>query len=420
MYFKRLFKPYMDLPKEIYIIFISKLINALGCFVMPLLTLILTDKIGLSKQDAGFYLSISGLLFLPASIIGGKLADVFERKIVIVVFDFLAAVLYIITGFIKPSMTMIYMIMLSGACMTAAAPGHDSLVADMTTPKNRKGAYSLLYMGWNMGFAIGPIIGGILYKDHLPLVFVGDAATALIALSLIIIFVKETIKSTENDIKDMTRINEKREKGSVISVILKRPILIYVALILFGYNFVYSQWSFMLPMQIMNVYKSIGARYFGMVASLNGMVVMIFTPLLTKITDGKSDLRRMVYGGIFYTIGFGMLGFVSTMPFFLLSAFIFTLGEIVLAISISPFIANRTPASHRGRMSAVIPMIFGAGYTFGPLGMGIVLKYIDIKSGWIMLGIFVFIATFMMYSLERYDSKKQIKYNASKTGLEGN
>nr|WP_279388099.1 MFS transporter [Tepidibacillus fermentans] len=52
--------------------------------------------------------------------------------------------------------------------------------ADVTTPENRNAAYSLSYMGWNIGFAIGPVIGGMFYKNHFPLVFIGDALTALL------------------------------------------------------------------------------------------------------------------------------------------------------------------------------------------------------------------------------------------------
>lgn len=406
---KNLLRPYIGLPKEIYVIFVSKIINALGSFVMPLLTIILTDKIGLSKELAGFYLSISGFLFMPAGFLGGKLADTLGRKNVIVFFDGLAAILYIIAGLTKPSMDTVYLIMFAGASMITASPAHDSLIADLTTPKNRQGAYSLLYMGWNIGFAVGPIIGGLLYKNYLPLVFIGDALTALIALCLIIFFVKETIHLANIGIEDEKRKLEKKEEGSIIKVLLSRPILIYVSLILFGYNFVYAQWSYMLPMQAMEIFKGEGARYFGIMAGLNGIVVMLFTPIITKMTEKDKELRRMFYGGILYAVGFGMLSFINRLPFFLLSVFIFTLGEIVLAISTSPFIANRTPSSHRGRMNAVVPMISGLGYTIGPLIMGKALKRIDIQTGWIMLGIFVFAVSFLMFGLEKYDEKKVAK-----------
>lgn len=400
---KKLLSPYRGLPGEIYIIFFARIINAMGCFVMPLLTIILTEKVGLSREMAGFYISLSGVLYLPASLLGGRLADTVGRKKVIIFFDVLAAIFYIICGFIEPSMKMVYLIMLAGACMTAATPGHESLVADITTPKSRSGAYSLSYMGHNLGFAIGPVIGGVLYKNHLSLVFIGDAFTALIALFIISFMIKETINRTKEKITDESRILEVQEEGSIFSVLMKRPILVYIALIVFTYNFAYAQWSFMLPMQLIDLFKDDGAKFFGMVAGLNGLTVALFTPVITKMTENVKHIRRMVYGGLLYAAGLGMFAFATTMPMFLLGAYVFTLGEIIIAISLMPFIANHTPASHRGRMSSVIPLITGAGHTLGPLGMGKVLMYTTIKRGWMMLVILLAIASFLMYQVEKME-----------------
>lgn len=407
--FKNLFSPYRGLPKEVYIIFIAKVINAMGCFVMPMMTLIMTQKIGLSSQAAGMYISISGILFMPAAWLGGKLADTIGRKVVIVIFDFMAAALYIVCGFIHPSIELIYIIILSGACMGVAGPAHDSIMADITTPENRNGAYALTYMGWNLGFAIGPIIGGMLFEKHLSLAFYGNAAAALTALSLIIIFIKETIHRTKEIPIGKNRVMEQREDGSIFKVISKRPILIYFSLIIFGYNFVYSQWSFMMPMHVAHNFSSMGPTYYGFLASFNGLVVILFTPVLTKLSEGIKSIRKMVYGGLLYTVGFGMLGLINSLPFFFIACFIFTLGEIVLSISTMPFIINYTPASHRGRMSAMLPTIFGMGYTLGPLVMGNVLLYISIERGWIWLGIMVCVFSGLMYMLEKYDKRRALE-----------
>lgn len=405
---KSLLDPYRGMPKEIYVLFISRIINAMGCFVMPLLTLILTEKIGLSKEMSGAYLSAAGLIFMPAAMIGGKLTDIIGRKKVIIIFDFLSALLYIICGFMNPSINMIYVLMLASMSMFIAGPAHDALIADLTTPENRDGAYALSYMGWNMGFAIGPIIGGLLYKNHLPLVFIGDAVTALISLSLILIFIKETIHLTKQELKGESRTLETREEGSIISVLLKRPILIYFAFCTFGYNFVYSQWSFMMPIHSQQNFLSLGAKYYGLMAGFNGVVVMFFTPLVTKMSENTKHIRKMIYGGLLYAVGFGMLGILNTLPFFFVSVFIFTLGEIILAISIAPFIANHTPMSHRGRMNSVLPIIFGMGYTLGPVTMGKALGYISIESAWLILGLVAIISSIFMFGLERYDEKKKI------------
>jgi len=404
-----LFSPYKGMPKEIYVIFVARIINALGCFVMPLLTIILTQDVGLSKQMTGFYISLSGLLYLPASMVGGKLADTIGRKKVIMLFDGLAAGFYILAGLMEPSMPMIYVLMFASACMVTAKPAHDALIADLTTPETRNGAYALSYLGWNIGFSVGPAVGGMLYKNHLPLVFIGDALTALAALCLIAYFVPETILRTQEEITDVSRRLERREEGSIFAVLLKRPILIYFGIIMLGYNFAYAQWSFMLPMQTMQNFSVDGAKYFGFIAGFNGLIVMLFTPVVTRITEGIKSMRRMVYGGVLYALGFGMMGVTHSLNFVFVWAFTFTLGEIIVVTNVMPFIANHTPVSHRGRMNSVVPMIFGLGETLGPVGMGYALTYMSIDTGWILIGVSTFIFSLFMLGLERVEAKKTIQ-----------
>ena len=415
---KDLLSPYRGLPKEIYVIFASRVVNAMGCFVMPLMTIIMTDKIGLSKEATGFYLSMNSLVFPLASMLGGKLADSFGRKGLIIIFDTLAALLYLSCGFIEPSMSLIYVILAASACMSVAGPAHDSLIADLTTPENRAGAYALSYLGWNLGFAVGPMLGGFLYRRYLPLIFIGDAATALMSISLIFFFVKETIGTTKEEISDASRKLERREEGSIISVLLRRPILIYFALIAFGYNFAYSQWSFLMPIHSMQNFDSMGAQYFGWMASLNGLVVILFTPILTKLTEKVKGMRKMVYGILLYAIGFGMLGVLNSLPYFFLSVFIFTLGEILLSISVMPFIINHTPSSHRGRMNAVLPTIMGMGYAIGPMAMGKILNYSSIENAWLMLGGLTIIPAIFMFGLEKYDDRTNIKVGEAEEAIE--
>jgi MFS family permease len=405
-YIKKLFTPYRGLPREVYIIFISRIVNAAGCFVMPLLTIILTQRIGLSESEAGIYISASGIIGMAAALIGGKLADTIGRKILIVIFDSLAALLYIVCGLMPLSMNVIYVLMLAGAVMSIAGPAHDSMIADLTTPANRDGAYALTYMGWNIGYAVGPVVGGLLYEKHLPLVFIGDAVTALLSLSLIVIFIKDTLGKSREVIGDKGRELEKAEEGSIISVLLSRPLLLYFALIIFGYNFAYSQWSFMMPMHMTrNFGEASGTFYYGIIASLNGAIVMVLTPFITKLVKDIENMRRIVYGGLIYAVGFGMLGIFSSLEAFFISVFTFTIGEIVLSISVSPFIANHTPSSHRGRMSSVLPLIMYMGHIVGPMGMGKLITYIGMDAGWIFVGLFTLVSAVFMRRLETYEKR---------------
>lgn len=405
----KLLEPYIGLPKEVYIIFASRIVNAIGCFVGPFLTLILTKKVGLSSDVAGLYMSAAGLLYMPASIIGGKLADTLGRRKVIIIFDALSIAVYLICGFVQPSMIMVYLIMLAGTFMSAGGPAHDSLMADLTTPENRNGAYALAYMGWNLGFAVGPLLAGLLFENHLNLIFIGDALTALLSLLLIVFFVRETINDTKQDISDESRVMERRESGSILSVLLRRPALIIFAIVIIGYNFTYAQWGFMMPMHTEQNFGGLGAIYYGYMASFNGIVVIAFTPIITWLMREIKHIKKIVIGGILYSVGFGMLGLYNTLAAFFISVFIFTIGEIVLSVSTMPFIADNTPMSHRGRMSGVLGTMFSFGYIISPMVMGIVIKTIGIELGWIYLGIYVAISASCMVFVERAIRRQKLQ-----------
>lgn len=403
-FIKNYLKPYHGLPKEVYVIFVARIINAMGMFVFPLLTLIMTKKIGLSDSEAGYMLMISGLLFIPASLIGGKIADNFGRRNIIMIFDSLAAVLFTACAFVEPSMTMIWMIILPGTMMGFSDPAHNALIADVTTPENREQSYSLSYWGFNIGFIIGPALGGLLFENYLTLLFVVDALTAGIAVFLITFFIGETIHKTA-EISDENEM-EQRVSGSIFRVLYQRPILILFSIIMFGYNFTYAQWSFLMPLQVESLYS---AGLYGLLASFNGAVVMIFTPLITSMFQKYTNIGRMIIGGALYVVGFGMMGFIEAKALFVVACLIFTWGEIVVTISTMPFIANHTPASHRGRMSSILPMIMGMGYTIGPYIMGLFVEEYSYAVGWQAIGGIMIVSTFGMFLLKIWDKNHQKK-----------
>lgn len=213
------------------------------------MALILTKKIGMSVAEAGMFVTMLSVFQAPCMILGGKLADSIGRRKVIIIFQLMGAITLISCGFMKPSVLMAKLMILSSCFYSISSPAFEALNADITNVDNRKASYSLLYMGTNIGFCIGPIIGGLLYENYLPVIFIGDGITTLLALILIIIFVKEGIKNSSNDesTKGYKNDLESSVDGSVFKVLLKRPELLFFAMGILMYYFAYSQWGFALP-----------------------------------------------------------------------------------------------------------------------------------------------------------------------------
>lgn len=397
---------YKGLPKEIYILFIGRIINCIGSFVHPLMSLILTKKVGMSPAEAGMFVTTVAVCQVPALIVGGKLVDNIGRKKVIVIFQTLGALTLVICGIIPVSIITARFMIVSSVFYAISSPAYDALNADLTTPENRKQSYSLIYMGINIGFSIGPLMAGFLFENFLPVIFIGDAITTLIALTLIAIFINE-----EKLKRNKEEIHEEKEiavEGSTLSVLIKRPILILFSLIMFLYQFSYSQMNFTLPLQMTELFQENGAKYFGFLGSINGIVVIIFTPILVTMTRKWNGLKNMTLGGMFYAIAFTIFALVFKLPAFFIAMTVLTIGEVLISIDSGTFIANNTPSSHRGRISSILPLISGAGYSLGPMVMGEVISDYNIKTAWILTTISVsigFIGMFILYNLDKRKSK---------------
>lgn len=402
----KLFNPYRGLPREIYILFIARIINSAGSFIFPLMTLILTKKLQIAQDTAGLWMSMAGLLYMGTSLISGKLTDSFGRKRLIIIFTTLSAFCYLIAGIIGISIAMIPLIIIAGMLSNMAWPAQGAMVADLTNPSNRKATYSLFYMGMNIGFAVSPLIGGALFEKYLRILFIGDAITTLLSTFLIFIFVEETFDKSKENIGE-ERKQEKSVDGSILKVLISKPILIFYALVMFGYNFVYAQWGFLYPINLEQVFSDKGAILYGRLMGFNAFLVIILTPILAAMISKFKDLKVIFVGGLLYAIGFGMVGLIRTIFLFAISTFIITIGEIIVTTNSMPFVANHTPVSHRGRMNSVLPLIMGMGQTLGPVIMGNIITFTSVASGWKVTGIVMIIFSVLMLILHRYDSKIQ-------------
>lgn len=391
---------YSGLPKSLYILFFARIINSMGNFVFPFLTLFLTDKIGVGTTEAGFYMMLVATAYVPGSLIGGKITDHIGRKKVFITFQALAAISFIPCAFLGNSMLIPWLLIAATFFNGAAQPATSAMMADLTTPENRKQAFSLLYLGTNIGFAVGPLIAGFLYNNYIKLIFLGDAATTFISLILVFIYVKETLPSKDDIIESKTLdSDEKAEEGNILLVLLKRPLLLGFAGVSIITSFVYAQFSFSVPLQANEIFGDNGPKFYGMIMATNAVTVIFMTITLTNTTKRIKPILNIAIASILFAIGFGMTFYINSLIMLIVSTIIWTLGEILNHTNSGVYIANHTPMSHRGRFNAVIPIIMGAGHAIGPLIMGRFIEDNGVRLVWPVLFILSIGAAILMYSL---------------------
>lgn len=371
------------------------------------MTLLLTDKIGLSTAEAGSFVTIAITMFVPASMVGGYLSDHFNRKYTLCILTIMQAFCYIICGFIEVSMLIPVLLICASFFSNAAHPASASIAADLTDKDTRQGAFSLIYLGNNIGFSIGPLIAGFLYKNYLPLLFIGDAVTTIIAIIVIFLNVPETKPQYILIEEELSNDFERAEEGSALSVLFKRPQILAFAIISMLLTFSYSQVGFSLPLYAKEIYGiEKGAQVFGMLMSTNGIVVVLMTIFIIGKTKKYEPSFNVALSGVFWSAGFGILYFVTKIPLLILSTILWTIGEILNATNVGVYIANNTPKSHRGRFNSLYGIISGTGQALGPVMIGSYLLNNPIKNVWLIISFLALLCAIIMYIFYMYEHKK--------------
>ena len=92
------FSQYRGLRRENYVLFFGRIVTNMGAMVWPMLTMILNQKLGMSAGNIAILTAVFGILMMPATLFGGKLADRLNKKNIIIVGDIVSVVCYILCG----------------------------------------------------------------------------------------------------------------------------------------------------------------------------------------------------------------------------------------------------------------------------------------------------------------------------------
>lgn len=364
---KQLITQYGGLKREIYILFIGKLVTAMGSFVWPMLTFLLTTKLGLSDGTSTLLIATASVLSFPAALLGGKLADKFSRKSIIILFDCLSVSLYILASILPLTLGTAVILFLAGLLQTIESPAYDALTADYSTTRQREKAYSLSYLGFNLGFVVGASVSGILFQKYIRLAFLVNGLADFVSTILIIFFVHKKNAITE----DAETLEESYteyempvdENLSVISVLKQRPVLIGMLIVGCFASMPSNLVGILLPLQLKGALQEAGATLYGYLNSLNGLVVILFTPILTVLLKKLTEIPKTILGLLLFVCGIVLFSMGNRTGILFLGMFVFTLGEVITVLGANPYSSRRIPASHRGRVggiSSVVHSIFSS------------------------------------------------------------
>ena len=370
---------YRGFDRRMWVLFWSMLIDGVGySLISPYILLFLKHDLGASMAMGGLVLTIAGVIGAGGNMVGGLLADRYGRRGVMVVSMLLRSLTFVLLAIMvtfRPEFVSIAVLLtLSYFFGGVFQPANNAMIADLTEPSRRMEAYGLIRVAWNVGFAVGPIVGGMLILVSFPLTFTISAIISFVAAAIVALMLTESYVPVPKT---------KKEPG-LKGVGNLKPLFLLFCL-------------FTLPLFIMsgqfgstytvfaNDRVGIDTATIGLVFGLNGiMVVLLQMPISRWLTE-RNPYAGMLAGSVVYSIGFLLVAAVTDGYWLALTMIIITLGEIIVVPVSNALTVLLAPDDSRGKYLGVFGVVSSFGW-FGSTFIGGML-YDTYDNGWIMWGI---------------------------------
>ncbi len=354
-------------PRPVRLLLAGTLVNKLGTFVVPYLTLVLLRDFHMAEREAGYLIFAYGAGSLVSILVGGVLTDRLGRRRTLLLSLIGSGVLALVMGLLPSPRLFVPLLVAFGFIADLYRPAASAMIGDLLPSSQRASGFAGLRMVVNLGWAAGTALGGVLADRDWRLLFLGDGATTLAYGLLVYFTIPETRPAPALPVEAVAaapagaRVHGRRGSSPFGDVVFLQSVSItFLFTLIFCSNLV------VLPL---TVTQSAGypAVVFGALAAVNGGMITLFELSLVERLKRFRRLRLAALGYALVGVGFGMIGLVMHWGFFLLAVVIFTIGEILSAPQQMAFIADWAPPESRGRYLSLYQATWSIAFAVNPM-----------------------------------------------------
>jgi MFS family permease len=354
-------------PRPVRLLLAGTLVNKLGTFVVPYLTLVLLRDLHMAEREAGYLIFAYGAGSLVSILVGGVLTDRLGRRRTLLLSLIGSGVLALVMGLLPSPRLFVPLLVAFGFIADLYRPAASAMIGDLLPSSQRASGFAGLRMVVNLGWAAGTALGGVLADRDWRLLFLGDGATTLAYGVLVYFTIPETRPAPALPVAAVAAAPAAaRAHGRRGSSPFGDLVFLESVSITFLFTLIFCSNLVVLPL---TVTQSAGypAVVFGALAAVNGGMITLFELSLVERLKRFRRLRLAALGYALVGLGFGMIGLVMHWGFFLLAVVIFTLGEILSAPQQMAFIADWAPPESRGRYLSLYQATWSIAFAVNPM-----------------------------------------------------
>jgi MFS family permease len=345
---------------------------------MPFLAVYLSAVRDVPLDTIGVVYVVAGILSLGSLLLGGRMTDlVGPRRVMLMGYAFSvvsALILSYLIGVNAETNLILVAYPVFNLLRGLAQPASSAIVANSEI-RNLKTGLSLLSIAGNLGFAIGPALGGVLAQTFdYSSVFLFSAAVPLITSLLTVMFVGGGALKGDR--------GEPERRSAALRWATDRSLILFLALVVAGYFAIGYE---IVPISVYaQKFLSFSSEQLGFLFATNGLVIVLLQlPLSSLFFRAKKLAYPLVGSCLFAALSFVMAGLSSTFLEFEAVMVVLTLGEIFMTVPSQAVLTLFSGVRSRGTFQGYYAAASLGGRSLSPL---IGLWTFDIFSGAPRLG----------------------------------
>ncbi|MET9695866.1 MFS transporter [Streptomyces sp. NPDC006529] len=385
---------FTEAPLAVKTLLAGVFINRLGGFLNIFLVLYLTS-LGHTPGRATLALGAYGAGTVLGVLIGGSLSARLGARNTTAVSMAGSAALTAALLYLTDYGALLAVVVLAGLAGQMFRPASAALLSELAGPERQVMVFAMYRFGLNLGAMAAPLVGFGLFRlghDSYDLLFWGEA---LIALAFAVLAWR-TLPAGRAAAQDPSAQDSlakghlvKDPAGGYLAVLRDRRFTLYLLATVL-HTAVYTQYLSTLPLDV--AAAGLGLVWYTAAVSLNGLLVIAFELLLTKVTQDWPV--RVTIGLAFALLGAGvaLYGLPMGPAVIVIATLVWTLGEIIGGPAIFSYPAVIAPAPLKSHYLGSFHFAFGLGSALGPVAGGWLFAALG-HSFWYAVGAISLLAT---------------------------
>lgn len=376
--------------------------NYVGLYFAPFLTDMLMGSItiavpllaisfGISSLSLGILGSSSGLTYVSLCFLFGKLSERWHRKNLLVLGSFVYIAGSLFLSFSSQMYHLYLSMLLLGIAGAMFWPTLEAWIAEKKSKRTLMQKMSLFNISWGMGFAVGPLMGGILFgmNYRLPFYF----AFVIGVLALLILFYKTpkiSFATKGESLIDKTLLSGGPPDSSSLYIKISR-IANFILCFCTGMNW------YIFPK--LGIQLHISPFFLGFLMCILSLSRVLTFYGLGRIHRWHYRIFPLVLFQLIAAVGLIMIFVVSLFSLFIL-AFIFIGVGLGMTFSSSLFYSINV-TSQKGPSAAIHETILMSGFLLGPLVGGALAQEFSIRTPFLVVAAIVVVGIFTQFLIKR-------------------